>query len=47
MSDFETGEDVRALRCAHVFHIACIDRWLLYNKKCPVCRVDLDKPGHE
>uniref|UniRef100_A0AC34QR67 RING-type domain-containing protein n=1 Tax=Panagrolaimus sp. JU765 TaxID=591449 RepID=A0AC34QR67_9BILA len=43
--DFETGDDVRTLNCSHMFHIDCIDRWLVYNKKCPVCRVDMDKPG--
>ncbi|CAG9533639.1 unnamed protein product [Cercopithifilaria johnstoni] len=43
LNDFETDEEVRALRCNHVFHIVCIDRWLVYNKKCPVCRLDLDK----
>lgn len=41
--DFEADEDVRCLCCTHVFHVTCIDRWLVYNKKCPVCRIDLDK----
>ncbi|KHN78875.1 E3 ubiquitin-protein ligase Arkadia [Toxocara canis] len=40
--DFETGDSVRSLRCAHIFHVDCIDRWLIYNKKCPVCRLDID-----
>ncbi|KAI6231287.1 RING-type domain-containing protein [Aphelenchoides besseyi] len=43
LMDFETGEDIRTLHCSHMFHIDCIDRWLNYNKKCPVCRVDMDK----
>ncbi|EFO18865.2 ring finger-H2 protein [Loa loa] len=43
LNDFEMDEEVRALRCSHVFHIVCIDRWLVYNKKCPVCRLDVDK----
>ncbi|KAI6240446.1 RING-type domain-containing protein [Aphelenchoides fujianensis] len=43
LADFETGEDIRTLHCSHMFHIECIDRWLNYNKKCPVCRVDMDK----
>lgn len=45
LSDFETGDELRALNCAHLFHTECIDRWLQYNKKCPVCRVDMDKGG--
>ncbi|VDN58070.1 unnamed protein product [Dracunculus medinensis] len=43
LMDFEADEDVRCLCCTHVFHVTCIDRWLVYNKKCPVCRIDLDK----
>ncbi|KAI1711159.1 ring finger domain-containing protein [Ditylenchus destructor] len=43
LMDFETDDSVRSLHCSHIFHIDCIDRWLLYNKKCPVCRVDMDK----
>uniref|UniRef100_A0A1I7WIR5 RING-type E3 ubiquitin transferase n=1 Tax=Heterorhabditis bacteriophora TaxID=37862 RepID=A0A1I7WIR5_HETBA len=43
LCDFETGEEVRNLRCTHIFHVNCIDKWLVYNKKCPVCRLDVDK----
>uniref|UniRef100_A0A0K0DIP6 RING-type E3 ubiquitin transferase n=1 Tax=Angiostrongylus cantonensis TaxID=6313 RepID=A0A0K0DIP6_ANGCA len=43
LCEFETGEEVRNLRCAHIFHVNCIDKWLVYNKKCPVCRLDVDK----
>uniref|UniRef100_A0A915EHK5 RING-type domain-containing protein n=1 Tax=Ditylenchus dipsaci TaxID=166011 RepID=A0A915EHK5_9BILA len=43
LMDFEHDESLRSLHCSHLFHIECIDRWLVYNKKCPVCRVDMDK----
>ena len=29
-------------QCGHMFHHQCIDRWLETNKKCPLCRFDLD-----
>lgn len=39
MSDYEEGEDMRALGCKHGFHQECIDKWLTTGaNKCPVCR---------
>lgn len=29
---------VRQLKCKHIFHIKCIDYWLIRNATCPVCR---------
>ena len=42
LSEFEDGEDVRRLPCMHLFHIECVDQWLVTNKKCPICRVDIE-----
>lgn len=42
LSEFETGEDVRRLPCMHLFHSDCVDKWLKTNKKCPICRVDIE-----
>lgn len=30
------GEEVRRLPCCHVFHLACIDRWLGIKATCPL-----------
>ncbi|ORZ09700.1 hypothetical protein BCR41DRAFT_135019 [Lobosporangium transversale] len=39
MSEYEEGEDMRALKCKHGFHLECIDKWLTTGaNKCPVCR---------
>ncbi|CAI5438016.1 unnamed protein product [Caenorhabditis angaria] len=43
LCDFEGGKEVRKLQCDHIFHPDCIDKWLFYNKKCPVCRMEVDK----
>ncbi|XP_019164602.1 PREDICTED: RING-H2 finger protein ATL40-like [Ipomoea nil] len=35
----EEGEEIRDLRCAHIFHRACLDRWLGTGRMtCPLCR---------
>uniref|UniRef100_A0A0K0FGB6 RING-type domain-containing protein n=1 Tax=Strongyloides venezuelensis TaxID=75913 RepID=A0A0K0FGB6_STRVS len=43
LCDFDSGDEVRALNCSHKFHVECIDQWLSINKKCPLCREDVDK----
>ncbi|KAJ7954020.1 RING-H2 zinc finger protein RHA2b [Quillaja saponaria] len=33
------GEEVKELRCSHLFHRACLDRWVDYkHATCPLCR---------
>ncbi|XWS16765.1 hypothetical protein CRYUN_Cryun33cG0007100 [Craigia yunnanensis] len=32
-------EEVRELRCNHLFHKVCLDRWIGYlHSTCPICR---------
>jgi len=42
LSEFEAEEDVRRLPCMHLFHVECVDQWLGQNKRCPICRVDIE-----
>ncbi len=37
--DTREGDIIRILRCKHKYHIACIDRWFIESKKCPICKV--------
>ena len=42
IQDFQLGETVRSLpHCHHMFHLPCIDKWLLRHASCPLCRRDL------
>nr|GLL34057.1 RING-H2 finger protein ATL67-like [Ipomoea trifida] len=41
----EEGEEVRDLRCEHVFHKVCLDRWLGTGRStCPLCRNHVKPP---
>lgn len=41
LSEFNEGDEVRVLPgCAHVFHLLCIDKWLLSHTNCPLCRAN-------
>ncbi|XP_068652641.1 RING-H2 finger protein ATL56-like [Aristolochia californica] len=39
LDGFKDAERCRVLpRCGHVFHVHCVDRWLMKVPACPVCR---------
>ncbi|KAJ9140653.1 hypothetical protein P3X46_031272 [Hevea brasiliensis] len=39
LSRFQHGEEIRELRCYHVFHKLCLDSWLRCKcATCPLCR---------
>jgi hypothetical protein len=42
LAEFAPGDEVRVLPpCAHAFHAACVDTWLLCTSTCPSCRTAL------
>nr|XP_019702088.1 E3 ubiquitin-protein ligase RNF126-like [Elaeis guineensis] len=40
LSNIEEGEEIRELRCRHLFHRSCFDGWLEHRRRatCPLCR---------
>jgi hypothetical protein len=45
MLQFDVGENIKLLPCnkKHIFHGACIDKWLSNNINCPTCRKEICK----
>lgn len=46
---FEAGETLLTLRCLHIFHAECLDRWIKisHNVKCPLCSTKIAEPPTE
>ncbi|KAJ0765378.1 putative transcription factor C2H2 family [Helianthus annuus] len=39
LGEFSEGEKMRILpKCKHLFHVKCIDKWLMLHSSCPICR---------
>ena len=47
LCEYEEQEDVRRLPCMHLFHRDCVDQWLPTNKRCPICRVDIESKAND
>jgi hypothetical protein len=41
LEQFAKGEKVCELPCKHIFHDACVRKWLQQKASCPVCRMPL------
>lgn len=41
LEPLQPGELVRRLPCGHCFHQPCVDPWLLEQRSCPMCKMDI------
>ncbi|KAM9115585.1 RING finger protein 11-like [Pangshura tecta] len=42
MLDFVYGDPIRFLPCLHIYHVDCIDDWLMRSFTCPSCMEPVD-----
>ena len=40
----ESELEWKKLTCEHLFHKDCVDRWLMENDTCPICRSRQEHP---
>lgn len=38
LEPFELGEVVKNLKCSHIYHVNCVEKWFKKNETCPLCR---------
>ena len=42
LGEYEEGEELCRLPCAHIYHAECINSWCSNHTRCPLCNVDLE-----
>lgn len=42
MCDLEPTDYLYNLKCHHVFHVDCLEKWYSRRNRCPICRQPID-----
>ena len=47
LGDFCEEDEVKHLKCRHIYHGACLDQWLSRSNICPMCKRNVEPPSVE
>jgi len=47
LGDFCEEDEVKNLKCRHIYHGACLDQWLSRSNICPMCKRNVEPPSAE
>ncbi|XP_054610027.1 E3 ubiquitin-protein ligase RNF43 isoform X2 [Dunckerocampus dactyliophorus] len=47
LEEFQDGQHLRIISCAHEFHKDCVDPWLLQHRTCPLCMHNIMGTGRQ
>ncbi|XP_030603199.1 E3 ubiquitin-protein ligase RNF43 [Archocentrus centrarchus] len=47
LEEFQDGQLLRIISCAHEFHKDCVDPWLLQHRTCPLCMHNIMGPERQ
>ena len=37
LDDMKIGDNIKILKCGHIYHYKCINEWFNVKKECPIC----------
>ena len=37
LDDMKIGDNIKILKCGHIYHHKCINDWFNVKKECPIC----------
>ncbi|XP_063448542.1 RING finger protein 215-like [Mytilus trossulus] len=46
LDQFSPKQKLRVLPCSHEFHTKCVDPWLVKNRTCPLCKLNIVETLH-
>ena len=47
LDDYKEGETIVKLKCSHIYHKSCLEKWLLKHNSCPYCKTEINPSDYK